>query len=101
MIPRNQADLTHTGTIQMSALDCSLPPNLLLYRGRPHQPFLEAEASVLIQPGQNGTWITFEVVKSKYYLYLSQRSSKESIEGFSPKQTWVPSYVLCKTELLA
>ena len=78
MIPRNQADITLKRAIQTSALDCSLPPHLMLYIARPQKPFLEAEASVLIQPGQNSTWITFQVDTLKHYLYLSQRNSKAS-----------------------
>lgn len=69
MLPRNQADTTHRGAIEMSALDCSLPPELQLHLGSPYMPFLEAEASALIQPCQNSTWKTFRADKSKYYLY--------------------------------
>lgn len=77
MLLRKQADTTCRGALLRSALDCSLPPKLLLYTSSSHMPFLEAEASALTQPCQNSTWITFWVDESKYYYtYLSKRSSK-------------------------
>lgn len=74
----------------MSALDCSLPPELQLHLGSPYMPFLEAEASALIQPCQNSTWKTFRADKSKYYLYSRKRSSKASRDSVPHRPGFPP-----------